>query len=40
VEDGRRKIETEVNAIRFSLGKESERVAQMIVDRVSGQGAN
>jgi F-type H+-transporting ATPase subunit b len=40
VEEGRRKIETEVNAIRFDLGKESERVAQMIVDRVSGQGAN
>jgi len=40
VADGRRKIETEVNAIRFDLGKESERVAQMIVDRVSGQGAN
>jgi F-type H+-transporting ATPase subunit b len=40
VEDGRRKIETEVNSIRFDLGKESERVAQMIVDRVSGQGAN
>jgi len=40
VEEGRRKIETEVNSIRFDLGKESERVAQMIVDRVSGQGAN
>jgi F-type H+-transporting ATPase subunit b len=40
VEDGRRKIETEVNAIRFDLGKESERVAQMIVERVSGQGTN
>src|SRR5450432_1344604 len=40
VEDGRRKIETEVNAIRFDLGKESEREAQLIVDRVSGQGAN
>jgi F-type H+-transporting ATPase subunit b len=40
VADGRRTIETEVNAIRFDLGKESERVAQMIVDRVSGQGAN
>jgi len=40
VEDGRRKIETEVNAIRFSLGKESERVAQLIVERVSGQGSN
>jgi F-type H+-transporting ATPase subunit b len=40
VDDGRRKIETEVNKIRFDLGKESERVAQMIVERVSGQGAN
>jgi F-type H+-transporting ATPase subunit b len=40
VEEGRRKIQTEVNAIRFDLGKEAERVAQMIVDRVSGQGAN
>ena len=40
VVEGRRKIETEVNAIRFDLGKESERVAQMIVDRVSGQGVN
>jgi len=40
VEDGRRKIETEVNRIRFDLGKESERVAQMIVERVSTQGQN
>ena len=40
VAEGRAKIETEVNAIRFDLGKESERVAQMIVDRVSGQGQN
>lgn len=40
VDDGRRKIETEVNAIRFELGKESERVAQMIVERVVGQGSN
>ncbi|HEX3777714.1 MAG TPA: ATP synthase F0 subunit B [Polyangiaceae bacterium] len=40
VEEGRKKIETEVNAIRFDLGKESERVAQLIVERVSGQGAN
>ena len=40
VDEGRRKIETEVNSIRFDLGKESERVAQMIVDRVSGQGVN
>jgi F-type H+-transporting ATPase subunit b len=34
VDDGRRKIETEVNAIRFELGKESERVAQAIVTRL------
>ncbi|MES1172958.1 MAG: ATP synthase F0 subunit B [Myxococcales bacterium] len=40
VEDGRRKIETEVNAIRISVGAESEKVAQMIVDRVVGQGSN
>jgi F-type H+-transporting ATPase subunit b len=40
VEEGRRKIELEVNAIRFDLGKESERVAQMIMERVSGRGAN
>src|SRR3954464_4314120 len=37
VEDGRRKIQTEVNAIRISVGAESEKVAQMIVDRVVGQ---
>jgi F-type H+-transporting ATPase subunit b len=40
VEDGRRKIETEVNAIRIAVGAESEKVAQMIVDRVVGQGTN
>ena len=40
VADGRHKIETEVNAIRFDLGKESERVAQLIVARVSGTEAN
>jgi F-type H+-transporting ATPase subunit b len=40
VEDGRRQIETEVNAIRFDLGKESERIAELIVSRVSGQGVN
>jgi F-type H+-transporting ATPase subunit b len=40
VEDGRRKIETEVNAIRIAVGAESEKVAQMIVDRVVGQGSN
>ncbi len=40
VEEGRRKLETEVNAIRLAVGAESERVAQMIVDRVAGQGSN
>jgi F-type H+-transporting ATPase subunit b len=40
VEDGRRKIETEVNSIRVAVGAESERVARLIVDRVAGQGAN
>jgi F-type H+-transporting ATPase subunit b len=40
VEDGRRKIEAEVNAIRVAVGAESEKVAQMIVDRVVGQGVN
>ncbi len=40
VEEGRRKIEAEVNSIRVSVGAESERVAQMIVERVVGQGVN
>jgi F-type H+-transporting ATPase subunit b len=38
--DGRKKIETEVNSIRVAVGAESEKVAQMIVDRVAFQGAN
>ena len=40
VEEGRRKIEVEVNAIRVAVGAESEKVAQMIVERVVGQGVN
>ena len=40
VEEGRRKIEAEVNSIRIAVGAESEKVAQMIVERVVGQGAN
>ncbi|HEY3668714.1 MAG TPA: ATP synthase F0 subunit B [Polyangiaceae bacterium] len=40
VEDGRRKIESEVSSIRVAVGMESEKVAQMIVERVIGQGAN
>ncbi len=40
VEEGRRKIESEVNQIRIAVGAESEKVAQMIVERVVGQGIN
>jgi F-type H+-transporting ATPase subunit b len=40
VEEGRRKIEAEVNSIRVAVGAESERVAHMIVERVVGQGIN
>jgi F-type H+-transporting ATPase subunit b len=40
VEDGRKRIETEVNSIRVAVGAESEKVAQMIVERVIGQGSN
>lgn len=40
VEDGRRRIETEVNAIRFELGKQSERLASDIANRVLGREAN
>ncbi|MEI9948163.1 MAG: ATP synthase F0 subunit B [Pseudomonadota bacterium] len=40
VEEGRRKIAAEVNSIRVAVGAESEKVAQMIVERVVGQGVN
>ena len=40
IEDGRRRIENEVNAIRFQLGKESERASELIVERVLGRGVN
>jgi F-type H+-transporting ATPase subunit b len=40
VEDGRRRIETDVNAIRFELGKQSERLASDIATRVLGREAN
>ena len=40
VDEGRRKIEHEVNSIRVAVGAESEKVAQMIVERVVGQGVN
>ncbi len=40
VEDGRRRIETEVNSIRFELGKQSERLASDIATRVLGREAS
>jgi F-type H+-transporting ATPase subunit b len=40
VEEGRRKIDTEVNAIRFELGKQSERLASDIATRVLGRETN
>ena len=40
VEEGRKRIETEVNAIRFDLGKQSERLAGDIATRVLGREAN
>ena len=40
VGEGRRRIETEVNAIRFDLGKQSERLAGDIATRVLGREAN
>jgi F-type H+-transporting ATPase subunit b len=40
VEEGRRRIDAEVNAIRFDLGKHSERLASDIATRVLGREAN
>jgi F-type H+-transporting ATPase subunit b len=40
VEEGRKRIETEVNGIRFDLGKQSERLAGDIATRVLGREAN
>jgi F-type H+-transporting ATPase subunit b len=40
VDEGRRRIETEVNAIRFELGKQSERLAGDIATRVLGRETN
>lgn len=37
IDDGRRRIETEINAIRFDLGKQSERLARDIAARVLGR---
>ena len=40
VEQGRKRIEAEVNAIRFQLGREAEQVADGIVSQVLGRGRN
>jgi F-type H+-transporting ATPase subunit b len=40
VDEGRRRIETDVNSIRFELGKQSERLAADIATRVLGREAN
>jgi hypothetical protein len=37
VDQGRKKIEGEVNAIRFNLGKQSEIIARDIATRVLGR---
>ena len=38
LEDGRRRIESEVNRIRFDLGRESEQLSRRIVEKVLGGG--
>lgn len=40
LEQGRRRIEAEVNAVRFDLGRESERVAEDIVARLLRGGVH
>ncbi len=40
VEEGRKRIQTEASAIRFELGKQSERLAGDIATRVLGREAN
>jgi F-type H+-transporting ATPase subunit b len=40
VDEGRKRIETEVSSIRFELGKQSERLASDIATRVLGREAN
>jgi F-type H+-transporting ATPase subunit b len=37
-DEGRKKIEGEVNAIRFELGRQSEQIAREIAARVLGRG--
>ncbi len=38
LDDGRRRIDAEVNRIRFDLGRESEQLSRRIVDKVLGGG--
>ena len=40
LEDGRRRIETEVNRIRFDLGRESEQISRRIVEKALGVEAS
>ena len=40
IEQGRQRIEAEVDAVRFDLGRESERTASLIVSQVLGREAN
>lgn len=39
VEEGRSRVEEEMHSIRFDLGRESERLAEQIVERVLGKEA-
>jgi F-type H+-transporting ATPase subunit b len=40
LEDARRRIESEVNRIRFDLGRESEQISRHIVEKALGGGAS
>jgi F-type H+-transporting ATPase subunit b len=40
LEDGRRRIESEVNRIRFDLGRESEQISRRMVEKALGGGAS
>jgi F-type H+-transporting ATPase subunit b len=40
LEEGRRRVEGEVNRIRFDLGRESEQLSRRIVEKTLGEGAS
>ncbi|HET9931928.1 MAG TPA: ATP synthase F0 subunit B [Polyangiaceae bacterium] len=40
IEQGRKRIETEMNRVRFDMGRESEKVSGLIVSRVLGREGN